>query len=371
MILHGIKRIAKKIFFLFSLRNNNVNETNNLFWKSFVDYKTSNNKVSFSDSNNFKYVVSVQGFGYSGSGAVLDLLREYEDVLTFGNVDTDSGSLSIPDGKTSYEMDFLRLSGGLFEFERYIQSNNVFQNDALLQRFVSLINSSAIYRFFKDSRVYFHEFLNSISLAYWVGNKHRYRCYNWHLTNETSTILFLKKFSIDEYRNLCRVFLNSIFNLIHLKSGCNYLILDQLMCDLEFDIDKYYSYVRNLKQIIVYRDPRDIYTYAKRNDVLWIPYQNVNNFIDWYKYFIARFNVNENNFYCVVRYEDLVNNYITEVKKIEDFLELPHKNHTHKKSCFNPDVSKYNIGIWKACYSSDQYSYDMIERQLRELCYFD
>lgn len=64
-----------------------------------------------------KDIISVQGFGYSGSGAVVDLLREYQNFTVWGIFEADSHSSNIqqPKNQITKEIDFLRLSGGLFE----------------------------------------------------------------------------------------------------------------------------------------------------------------------------------------------------------------------------------------------------------------
>lgn len=42
------------------------------------------------------------------------------------------------------EINFMRLAGGIFEIEKLIESKNMFVNDALINRFISLIDYSLV-----------------------------------------------------------------------------------------------------------------------------------------------------------------------------------------------------------------------------------
>lgn len=50
-----------------------------------------------------------------------------------------------------------------------------------------------------------------------------------------------------------------------------FLVLDQFLSDTEYDLKKYSNYISNLKTIMVYRDPRDVYMTAKNLNIPWIP----------------------------------------------------------------------------------------------------
>ena len=74
----------------------------------------------------FDKIVSVQGFGYSGSGAVVDLLREFSNCNVVGYVSVEGSKTAR--NKSMAEVDFVRLSGGLFEIEKYVESTTVQRN---------------------------------------------------------------------------------------------------------------------------------------------------------------------------------------------------------------------------------------------------
>ena len=62
--------------------------SNSSIANSLLNYRVRDNKISNNKiSNNFKQVISVQGFGYSGSGALIDVLNEFKSVTVIGHID--------------------------------------------------------------------------------------------------------------------------------------------------------------------------------------------------------------------------------------------------------------------------------------------
>lgn len=337
------------------------------FMPAFWDYLNRSNYVQLLDKCPFKQVVSVQGFGYSGSGAVVDLLREYEGNMVVGFVDKE-GSLVDETQVLSYEVDILRLAGGLLEFEKYLGCNNLFQNDALLHRFVALVEHSDLYILVPQVRPYFHEFFRNITDLY-HRDKIIGRHNNPHLDyNGNNEILFFKEMTVSDYRLLCRKLLYSLFNIYKADSNCDTLVLDQFIGDFEFDMARNLEYVPELKMITVYRDPRDVYTFARRVNEEWIAHGDAQLFVDWYKRIMACYDIHENKKYLVVRFEDLVNDYENTVAKIENYLQLDTFNHKHIKSAFDPSVSARNVGVWREEKGMDK-DYEYINNQLNVICY--
>jgi len=313
------------------------------------------------EESKFDLVISVQGFGYSGSGAVLDLLREYP-IEVLGFVDTMQGSKA--ESKVSLsEIEILRLAGGFFEFEKFIDSENIFLNSALLNRLVRLIETSALYTYSEEIRMYMVSFFNSLldfnmlnlSLTYFNPYLTRY--------DEKSSIFFMKKHTLEEFRSKCSNFLNVIFNRIDTSKSM--LAVDQLCADYELNIQRNSKYVKNLKTILVTRDPRDLYAWAKSIDCEWIAHDTVDNFIKWYSIIYKNVSFsNESDDYLVVRYEDLIWEYDKTVSRIEKYLNLKHADHTSIKSCFDPNVSSKYTKLYK---KHPEYSKDLkkIESELR------
>ena len=317
------------------------------------------------EKSKFDYIISVQGLGFSGSGAVIDLLREYSCCKTFGGIDKE-GSKSKGKQRDSGEIDFLRYSGVLFEIEKFIGDNNIFTKDALIKRLKCTLNSCSFFSS-SEAKLLANQFYNQI-IDFEIDT-FGHADINGNTTDRLRNdcnIKVMKNLSVDDYISICRQFLTSLFNCYH-QDHYQYMALDQLCSDCNFNNNHYLKYVPNLKTIIVYRDPRDVYSYAISKNVPWIAHQTANKFIKWYKNQTKNLNLNSTD-YLVVQFEKLVNDYEKQVKRIENYLFLNSGQHDSLKSCFDPNCSMANIGIWKNCEKLID-DFNQIALQLKEFCY--
>jgi hypothetical protein len=313
--------------------------------------------------NTFKYIVSVQGFGHSGSGAVIDLLREIPKATVLGGVDSNGSQSATKEALP--EFDIIRVSGGLLEIEKLINSDNIFITDALINRFILLLENFVNHSNSRNEiQILLLNFMDKI-IDFSINNL-KGEWYNLHLksNNKHPVIYFLKHLSKEEYINHCSELLQRLFSLL----GHNQLlVLDQLFSDIENNFIRNKLYVSNLKAIIVQRDPRDVFMTGLNRKEDWIPYYDVTKFVRWY-------NVMLKNYPCInsdvlnLKFEDLVIDYDIERKKILNFLELEIEDHINIKTKFVPEISIKNIGLWKGredC--KEQISY--IENNLADWCY--
>ena len=331
---------------------------------SIIQYD--NNLPDLKDvDSKFDSIISVQGLGFSGSGAVVDFLREFPCCLTYGTIDIE-GSKTKGNKQQNGEINILRHSGGLFEFEHYLNDNNIFLKDALLKRFGLLLNGIDFFKN-KDAMRLANQFYNQ--MIDFVINTRGHNDYNSHLANpfvSNENILVMKAMSINEYRSLCRRFLTSLFNMFY-DSKYKCLVLDQLCGDFNFDESRNKEYLPNLKTIFVYRDPRDIYSYALLKNVSWIPHDDVDEFVKWYRLLWNGINRDSSEF-LIIRFEDLVNNYEDITSDIMRYLNLDSSLHKFKFASFDPKESVKNIAIWK---KMDEHvaSMERIANNLSEFCY--
>ncbi len=336
------------------------------YLQNYLDYKKINTSLEFDTKANYKSIIVVQGFGYSGSGAIVDLLREYSNCSVFGYVDQE-GSLSCQQ-MAAGEMDFMRHSGGIFEIEKQIGDNNVFINDALLHRYLKLVETTEICKASKTIKHLFYNLFDKITENNdWNLSK---RFYNPHLLPAgKSEIFFLRQIEKNDYFILIRSFLTTLFNILN-NTKKEVIVLDQFFSDMNFDLSHYCSYIDNLRYIVVYRDPRDVYTFAVIKNVEWIPHNSVKQFVNWCKIMYRRFNV-QNTQYLSIRFEDLITKYDETINIIELFTGLSNTNHIAIKKHFNPQVSAGNMTIWKKYVGTYRADYDIILDKLRPYCYVD
>lgn len=349
-------------------KSNRVQQETQSHEKDFVeDYnnycESNKDAIKLDTSCKYKTIISVQGFGYSGSGAVVDLLREFPSCQVFGNVDFEGSATKR--AAIFEEVDFARLYGGLFDIEHYLNSNNLFQNDGVLNNFAKLVGCSKIYRCSEDIKQYFLCFFdNLVSMHIRLG----WQAYNPHLNFNfhNPNIFFLKNHSISDYRTLCKSLIYTLFNSLHTE-GKECLVLDQFFTDFEFNTKRNKEYIPNLKTIVVYRDPRDVYAFAKNINVEWIAHDSVEDFIKWHKICYHNFSPSSTD-YLPVRFEDLVFDYDKVVTTIKEYLNV--SDHKFVKCNFDPSLSSKNVCIWKQS-NIDIREFCKIKEQLNEYCYLD
>lgn len=354
---YGIVRIHQK------KRTLKTNELD--FWYNYKKYINAGEYVDFIKTNPFSTVVSVQGFGYSGSGAVIDLLREYDTLQVLGYVDIEGTKTDV--SNKFEEINILRVAGGLFEIEKYLGSDNIYQNDALLHRLINLFEKSSLYQALPMSQKYFYEFIRRISRTF--VNSSFGQTYNRHINYKgINDVLILEDMSIKSFRNLCKEFLYSIFSLIHTDPNMSVLVLDQFVNDREFNMERYLEYVPNLKMITVYRDPRDIYAYAKKEVGGWIPHTSVEEFIQWYNVITKKFNMKTDK-YHVVQFERLINDYDNVVSSVEQYIGLNSSLHKRMGTCLDVSCSRKNICLWKQNNKETDSDFIQIYNNFQQLCY--
>lgn len=340
------------------------------FWELYEDFLEKDTHIDLKDNSPFKQLVSIQGSGHSGSSAVMDVLREYDNTLSLGEVDLIN-SIATPD-EYSMEVDFLRLAGGMLEIEKYIGSNNHFHNDALLQRFMLMAQNTPFYRFSIEGRNILFEFFRRIS--YSLGGVMQQSYYNIHLPQadvKHPQIFFLRDMSLEEYRNLCRRCINSLFDSLYQKKPKEILVVDQFFADGNYtDFNRNYEYCPNLKTIYVWRDPRDVFKEAKWFGAEWLSTKNAEVFVAYFKHVAAGRTITDTKDYLSVRFEDLCLHYEETVARIENYLGLKPEQHVAPKTCFEPNISGRSVRLWQK-YPKYKEEYERIAQALPEYLYND
>jgi len=335
------------------------------YWSSEVSTQT------------YSQLVAVMGCGHSGSGAVLDLLAEYDGVSTFYNHELDSGNQN----QMGVEFEILRHSGGLFMLEKAVTEQYEAQQDAVVKQFLNLcewlykrIGGPYNKRFLQLTR----EFLDSILLARIPTPQSKY--YTWihcpHLSilgtggdrliwGGNGAIYLLRKMSVKEYRTLAQKYITSILRGI---KSLPILVLDQMLQDSFCDIDRYLDYVGPFKAIYSIRDPRDVYVTGSKLGALWIP-RDPRIFVKWFldDRGVGRCKSLSHPNALVIHFEDLVMHYENTVRKIETYLGLSPNQHIHSRKFFDPSVSRKNVGSFNMF--EDQSAIRYIEKSLPNYCY--
>jgi len=302
----------------------------------------------------------VTGYGWSGSGAVVDLLKEYDGFIS---IDSEYPLISEPHGFIDLEI-FLIQNWHFLRHHKAINDFLIFCKKINKKKSLYNINGINIgNKLSVDFMKISYDFINEIIDFSYKG---RSRINLYHLNKLENIITKFKwKFFDKNYTKMYfsrpteKKFLNAIQNF-HIKlfekyinNGFGNIILDQAIP--ANNMYRAMRYFPNSKLIIVDRDPRDIFADLVRSKGLIGPELNklniesVNKFIKWHtelrKTDNTVFKEELNKNILKINFEDLVINYNKEVKKISKFIG-PELKQT-KNKYFDPSISKKNIGLWK------------------------
>ena len=302
-------------------------------------------------------IIGVNGYGYSGSGAVIDLLKEYKNLQVFDRC----------------EFQWLHQPDGVFDLEYQIVENKGRQNsNAALQRFIRNSHTRPAFALQLASKGQFHkiskEYIRNLTLLEWKGycTYEPYDIYRGH-GNIIST--FFDK-AVTEV--VCKVFPSfqlplkrktyfsmvdkGVFNkytkqyLMKIFECLGYNLDRPLVVDQLFSAtrpSKGMEYFKKAKSIVVVRDPRDIFIDPKTTGrkCNFMPCNTVDNFILYYQKMHEEIDkYKKNGEVLIISFEDLVLKYKDTIKKIENYLGIRSDDHIFVKKYFNPDISCKNVG---------------------------
>lgn len=148
-----------------------------------------------------------------------------------------------------------------------------------------------------------------------------------------------------------------------------YILLDQAISTN--DTDALNRYFDNGKLIIVDRDPRDMYVedlerWRENLDYDTASTEAGKRYVLRHK--ALRQSIPETENVIVVRFENLIRNYDKESKKIMSFVGFDDSKHCERFKYLKPEVSAKNIGVWKQYYEKYKDAIDAIAEMLPEYC---
>lgn len=322
-------------------------------------------------------IIGVCGLGYTGSGAVIDLLKEYSGLQV---EDKDEfGLVFRPDGLQDlcYQVTHPR---------RYMSS------DMAIHRFIRLYRHTFRPRagwgkdYSEQAEAYLDEFINSIAQVSWMGTwsgdaymkPSLLNSVNGHICMRISRIAD-RKFGKMIYPNremylsvLPENYMKSAIELIsRLFQMLGYDDSGTLVLNQPFpgnDPASCFGYFRDAKAIVVDKDPRDLYYQCKfevKSNCTWTPCYSVEKFTAYYRALRRGMKRESSENVLFVRFEDLIYEYESTVKKIEEFIGLSPENHIYPKKYLDTDISVNNTQLFRK-YASLKADTAHIESQLGE-----
>lgn len=309
-------------------------------------------------------IVSITGFGYSGSSALKDLLKEYSEVQVLGR-----GEFQIFDPPD-----------GIRDLEYHINQDCFYINNAIAirrflifmkhNRFMNKRNKSLVDHYLKNfyeikwrGRTGFEKgMVYGPSYAWWFIRRcidELYRRFFHRYSNLLNTDFYISSPN-SRFKDITKEFVDEFFMSYNADSS-RIVAVDQLFPGIA--PNKYFDYVKDPYCIVVDRDPRDVYIEAKRMNVNLIPIYSCHDFIKYFK--LTRRKCVESERVLYIKFEDMIYNYDETVKKVESFLNI--YDHKYKGLFFKPDESKRNTKLYLRYPAKDDMN--RIKEELQEYLY--
>jgi len=325
--------------------------------------------------------VGVSGYGWSGSGAVVDLLKEFDG---FGAFSSEFRLVKDPYGIIDLETflvenwEFIRHEMAIYDFLRYCQILNRkgFKftgygldiskklNIDFMAETRSYINNLTKLNYYGSSMVYSYGLSPSAFLINKIMRKFCLR--------KSNKKMYLSRPSQTEFLIETRRYLFNLFKNYARENKLRFIVLDQAIPTI--NIDKAMRYFDEIKLIIVDRDPRDIFVDLVTQKILIGPEllneDAAEKYMLWHKTLRVNSEYLKNNVKSKnvlrLQFENLVLNYDQCIKEIISFLDTE-MNHINKQLFFRPDESRKNIGLWKNYPHQEQMN--KIYKELQSSCF--
>ena len=321
--------------------------------------------------------IACVGYHCTGAGVIDDLLRECDNTI-----------------QSKYETEF-RLAqdaDGISDLEYYLVENPHRQNSGFaLKRFLRYIkrygrNHRKLFgkSYYTLAEEYVHtlakfDYRGSCYIDYLMQPWYRIPQYWINRINDKirKTIGCSRKLNFmpwvhdfhaicteDEFLRATTEYIEKLCQLMN-TNGAEYVVLDQFASPM--NPSRYIRYAKDIKIIIVDRDPRDVYVNQKKVNEHVLPIDDINQYCEAFRN-NRKIKGEIPRDVMYVKFEDMVLKYDEMVPKVLDFLGIDNRHHVAPKTHFDPVKSINGTQMWR---KYPQYMDDVkiIEQKLPEFIY--
>lgn len=321
-------------------------------------------------------MIGICGLGYSGSGALNDLLKEFDGITVNDDI----------------EFDFVYAPDGIEDLYHHLCENPVryLSGNTAIKRFINLTDdfsrSTSAYMKYTNGRFagITSNYIDSIVQASWNGSDTYEKIFSGQIRKTlkyriggridsyTQRLLGSKGSHIsystmylsvrpDHFVELSKQYLTDIMSAMGITKK------DKIVLNQPFPSSnphRYYKYYEDPVAVVVDKDPRDQYILAKK--VLgingsFIPTEAVRDFVLYYKKMHER-----SDDIIKINFEDLIYKYDETVRMISSELNIG--SHIRPYRYFDPKVSINNTQLFKR-YPEFASDIEIIERELSDYLY--
>ncbi len=321
----------------------------------------------------------VAGYGWSGSSALVDLMKEYTSTIVF---EDEFRLIRDPYGLEDLRFHLIdewhdvQADHAICDFIKAMEAynrRNVFLFGKVL-RFGGGYRDKVGENFLNEV----HRFLDKIvTFRYrgdWYGKYYHMSLSEYLLlklrgrfNNKKYKYMYFSNIDAETFDKEARSFIDRLFQKQFDRNPNGMVILDQAIAP--WCLSPMEHYFRGSKLIVVDRDPRDIYAGLLRRKVL-IGQELADNhnpyvYVDFFNKLRENIkDLKKDPQVLCIQFEDLILNYDRTVDLVQNFLGLSDKDHKDVHKYFDPNISKKNINIYKNYLNEKEIK--VLEKELQE-----
>lgn len=328
-------------------------------------------------------IVGICGYGNSGASAVIDFLKQYDEVKVYDFILLHS------------EFQIIHEVDGINDLKYHLtKSCDRIACNTAIKRFKRLLERG---KWGNGMRSILGEkydkwcksFLGDIVISSWKGKCSSFDAEDIRNDSKFGRIKYFERkidkfviklnrkwnyppkqvkyfslFTERDFDDIVKKHLNNLFSLLSVDNS-KINIFDQLFSCAKASLGS--EFIDGVKTIVVVRDPRDIYvtTILHQDYSRFMPNSDVKEYIKYYRALNSFIETSDNT--LIIQYEDMIYKYEKTCRKILDFLGLNNRPQ-REFELYNPLVSvKYTNRV--ALYEQVINDISVIEKELPEFLY--
>ena len=322
-------------------------------------------------------IIGACGFGSTGSSVVTDYLKEFDNIqvkdsLEFNYVSSVDGVIDLeravmyPHNRTGDSIYAIKRFLKMVDKKKHAYEKHGLSEDAFVesaQRFVDTITMSRWYWYenIEQSRYSIKSIVGRIMRTKIIPRLEIKRGHRVNIWPKTEVRLSVRP---NNFYDAAKKHVKELLDSMGLDDTGT-IALDQPFAGN--NPQACFPFYNDPYAIVVDRDPRDNYVFAKTKllgKFNYIPIDTVEDYIAYYRCLRKdQPYLEKNNRILYIRFEDMVYEYENTSKRIREFLHLP--ENPRPKSIFDPSLSIANTQVFKR-YTQFEDDVKKIEKELPE-----
>lgn len=319
--------------------------------------------------------IACVGYHCTGAGVIDDLFREFDNVCQ-GAYECEARMLQDPDCISDLEFNLVenphRLNSGfaIKRFKKYVDRTNLTYRRIFGKQWKECSYKYAENLAKINYKGYWHgdiwlqstvsQYINLFRKALNKLRPKSMRHPSWY-NYFPNLYTYHAILSEDDFLKRTQEYIDELCCVMN-KDKKEYVLLDQVLSPS--NPERYMRYVKDMKVVIVDRDPRDVYITVSNYKDHVLP-KDPHEFCTVYRDTRPNKSFNENPNVMYVTFEDMIYDYDRMVKKVLDFVGIDSSHHITPRLHFDPSKSIRGTKQWER-YPEYSDAVKIIEEELPE-----